>query len=64
MKQSARTKGGGRDIPLSFFILSALDGADGQLPALTALSQGKRHDNHCTGGWVGFWVGLDKLEKS
>jgi len=56
-------KAGGRDIPLSFFILSALNGVGGQLQALAALSQGKRPDNHFW-GWVGFWVGLDKWGKS
>lgn len=54
---------GGRDTPPLFFILSALDGVGGQLQALVALSHGKRPDNNCTGGWVGFWAGLDMWEK-
>jgi len=60
MKHRGRGRGGVRDISLLFFILSAIDGVGGQLQALAALSQGNRNDNHYTGGWVGFWAGLDK----
>ena len=42
----------------------ALDGVDGQLHDLAALSPGKRPGTHCTGGWVGPKDGLDGCAKS
>ena len=41
----------------TLFLTSALDGGEGSpYPR-------ERHGTHCTGGWVGFRVGLDRCEK-
>jgi hypothetical protein len=39
-------------------------GVGSQLHAPAALPPGKRPGNHCIGGWVGPWTGLDGCEKS
>jgi len=39
-------------------------GVGGQRHALAALPLGKRHGNHCIGGWVGNRAGLDGCGKS
>ena len=43
-------------------LTSALEGVGGQRHAPAALSSGKRHGTHCTGGWVGRRGGLDGAE--